>query len=198
MISESEIMKKAQAYADSPRGKKRIDAFLKERRKNGAPLADGTVIVGEDGMREAAGALIAIIRKHLPESIAKVGDSLSSTNPAKLATGEYNCFVRFSPGALRRESLDNGTGYTGEGIDNIVALFNNGYRASGHVYGWWDGHSPTGDALYRSSGSDSFAWVRSRKEREALHFMQDAVKEFNTTYSTKYGVTAELGSDYLK
>lgn len=100
---------------------------------------------------------------------------------------------------LRRESLDDGiNGYTGEGIDNIVALFNNGYHASDYVYGWWDGHQATASTLFRS-GSDikaNYAWVRSQKDREGLHFIQQAVDDFNGNYGAEYHVTATAGDVY--
>ena len=191
-------MGKVNKYASSPAGRKRIQKHLDDHRKSGIPLASGEVLIDEEAMREAANILISIIQKHLPESIASVGGSLSSTSPADIGGGNYEVQVQFGSGALRRESLDSGGGYNGGGINNIVALLNNGYRASGYVYGWWDGHSPTGSSLSSSSASDSFSWIRSRKEREALHFMQAAVAEFNAACGGTYNVTATLSGEYMK
>ena len=198
MISTDAIMTKVNQWAASPTGRRVMKDTIKAHQKSGEPLASGQTLAGEKEMREAAAALIEIIKGLLPQSIASVGDSLSSTAPKERASGEFECFIQFGSGALRRESLYNEHGYTGEGIDNIVALFNNGYRASKYVYGWWDEHSPTADALSRSLPGDSFAWVKSRKEREALHFMQEAVKKFNSIYEAKYSITATLGGAYTK
>ena len=83
-----------------------------------------------------------------------------------------------------------------EGVDNIVALFNNGYHAKNFVYGWWDGHKATGDGVLRSGVDTDFAYVRSKKEREALRFIQQAVMDFNASYGAEYGVTAVEGIIY--
>ena len=95
---------------------------------------------------------------------------------------------------LHRDSLDNELGY--DGIKNIVALFNNGYHAKNYVYGWWDGHRATGDGVLRSGYDNDFAWVRSKKEREPLRFIQQAVADFNASYGAEYGVTAIAGTAY--
>ena len=200
-INIDSIMGKVAKFAKSPKGQKMIQKVLAEHQKSGQPLANGTIVVGEKEMREASNALIEIIRRHLPESIAVTGASLTSSVPRKLPTGEYECVISFGADAIRRESLEtentdrDPSGHTGEGVNNIVALFNNGYRAQGYAYGDWRGHGIT--YLFNSPG-ESFSWVRSRKEREALHFMQEAIAEFNNTYSSKYGATAILGAEYQK
>jgi hypothetical protein len=193
-------MGKVHKYAASPAGQKRMKKCIEDHRKSGTPLASGEMLIDERAMREAANILISIIQSHLPESIASVGGSLSSTSPTDIGGGNYEVQVQFSSGALRRESLDSKNGRTGEGINNIVALLNNGYRASGQVYGWWDGHSGRSpETTVLSSGSGySFAWVKSRQEREALHFMQAAVAEFNAAYGSTYNVTATLSGEYMK
>jgi len=132
-----------------------------------------------------ASALMDMIKKRLPDSIAQVGNTLKSTPPKKV-DGGYEVQIKFDKSALRRDSLGNDLGY--DGIDNIVALFNNGYHARNYVYGWWNSH--------KSATGDTYAWVQSKKEREPLRFMQDAVAEFNATYGAKYGIVVELGSDY--
>lgn len=196
MISESAIMGKLQAYANTSVGKKRMKDCIQNARDTGKPLASGEEVVGKKQMLEMANALAGMIRKRLPASIAKVGETLTVSNPVRRPDGSYEVILRFDSSALHRDSLGNDLGY--DGIDNIVALFNNGYHAKNYVYGWWNGHRPTGDSVYRSGTTGDYAWVRSEKEREALQFMQDAEDEFNATYASKYGVVVQLGSDYTR
>ena len=78
-------------------------------------------------------------------------------------------------------------------------MLNNGYNAKGYVYGWWEGHEPTEDNAYRSgwTGSGSTdAYIRSRKDREGLQFIQQAVQDFNGNYGSDYNVVALAGDDY--
>ncbi len=195
MINESTLTKKINQYAITPAGKKLIRSRIDDYRKTGKQLANGTRIAGKAEMTNLAKILSTITRKHLPASIARVGEALKDSEPVKTIGGGYEVIVRFSRDALHRDSLYEDR-Y--EGIDNIVALLNNGYRASNYVYGWWDGHKPTGAATQRSSLDSDYAWIRSMKEREALHFMQDAMEEFNSLFGEKFNVTALLGSDYVK
>lgn len=197
MISDSAIMGKVKAYAKTPAGKKRMEACIKKAQESGKQLASGEKVISKKQMSEMADALVEMIRRRLPESIADVGNTLTPTKPLKKKNGDYEIVLQFDPASLHRDSLENDLGY--DGIDNIVALFNNGYHAKNYVYGWWNGHRPTGDSIYRSgTAQGDYAWVRSEKERESLQFMQDAVEEFNTVYGEKYGVTVKLGSDYTK
>lgn len=197
MISESAIMNKLQAYAKTASGKRRMKAYIDDARESGRTLASGEVVIGVKQMSEMANALIDMIQRRMPESIAEVGRTLTSSVPEKRPDGSYEVVLRFDPGTLHRDSLENDLGY--DGIDNIVALFNNGYHAKNYVYGWWNGHSPTGNSLTMGvTGDEGYAWVRSEKEREPLQFMQDAATEFNAIYGSRYGVTVQLGSDYTR
>lgn len=192
------ILAQAKAWAETQKGKRTMKGIIEEAVETGKPLASGEKVYGRREMREMANALCEMIRRRLPDSIADVGNKLTTSQPVKHKDGTYEVVLHFASDALHRDSLrtDDG-GRTGDGIDNIVALFNNGVDASGYTYGWWDGHSPTGKiAWMHSSADDDYAWVRSAKHREALLFMQDAQEEFNRIYGDKYGVTVQLGSDY--
>jgi len=189
-------MGKLQAYANTSAGKKRMKDCLQSARDSGKPLASGEKVVGKKQMLEMANALAEMIRKRLPASISDVGETLAVGTPVRHPDGSYEVVLSFDASALHRDSLENDLGYNG--IDNIVALFNNGYHAQNYVYGWWNGHRPSGESVYRSGTTSEYAWVRSEKEREALQFMQDAEAEFNTVYASKYGVVVQLGSDYTK
>lgn len=195
MISEAELAKKIGAWQKSPEGKRRTKDYLDGLAARGSKTVSGQVVVGPQQMEEAAQLFIQILQSLLPESIADVGKTLHSTAAKKIAPSTYEVAVRFDQRSLHRDSLDNDLGY--DGIDNIVALFNNGYHAKNYVYGWWDKHSPTGWAGARATApGEDFAWVRSKKERDALQFMQEAARKFNAAYGARYGVTVELGSDY--
>ena len=196
MISESAIMGKLQAYANTSIGKRRMKDCLQAARDSGKPLASGEQVVGKKQMLEMATALVEMVRKRLPAPITDVGETLSVSEPIRHPDGSYEVILSFDSNALHRDSLENELGY--EGIDNIVALFNNGYHAKNYVYGWWNGHRPSGESVYRSGTTGDYAWVRSEKEREALQFMQEAEAEFNAVYASKYGVVVQLGSDYTK
>ena len=178
MISERDIIAKAQEWAASPAGKKRIGEILEERRKTGKSLASGEVLTSEADMLNLAETLKEIIYKHLPESIRSVGETLSSSAVKYIPSGT-EVELRFDKDATKRKSLyEKGDP---DGIENIVALLNNGYRAENYVYGYWKGNK-----------------IRSKKEREPLQFMQDAVREFNNAYGAKYNVTAVLSEEYTK
>lgn len=198
MISESSIMAKLNQYASSSAGKKKMKDCIQTARDTGTRLASGAAVPGRKEMCQMAEMLIGIIRDRLPESIAAVGDTLTYSQPKKLADGSYEIQISFDESALFRPSLDTGGETNYDGIKNIVALFNNGYSAKDYLYGWWENHHPTGEAFGRSSPGDNFAWVRSRKDREALLFMQAAEDEFNIMYGAEYNVTVHLGSDYTE
>ena len=121
------------------------------------------------------------------------GDSVIPESGTIIQTEEGFEIPLYFEGDLHRDSLDNDLGY--EGINNIVALFNNGYHAQNYVYGWWDNHSPSGAAIGHSLYNDNYAWVRSKKERDALKFIQQAISDFNGNYGSEYNITAVIAAD---
>ena len=200
-INMGSIMSKMRAFSESPKGKKRMKACLEMYEKEGrASTAAGDKLLTEKMMWEAVSKFIHVMKitaadYDLPESVMEHINGLESSGLiTKLPNdGGYEIHLSFS-GDLHRDSLENDLGY--EGIDNIVALFNNGYHARNYVYGWWDNHKATGDGVLRSGYDSKFAYVRSRKEREALRFIQQAVINFNANYGTEYGVTAVESAIY--
>mgnify|MGYP006873053883 CR=1 FL=1 len=113
----------------------------------------------------------------LPESVMRHFDSLRMTDLVyDASSGRYTTTIYFDDersGATFRPSLKN----NGEGIDDIVALFDTGYIASRHVYGYWESHD---------------VWAYSKISRVGLHFIEYAVTEFNSIYG-RYNVIAEAG-----
>lgn len=194
MISNDMIMSKLQAYANSTSGKKKMKGCIDDVRKSGKGLASGDKIADINTMSIMANDLVEMIRQRLPASIAEVGGALVAHTPVRHPDGSYTVTLSFSGRSAHRDSLLNSLGY--DGIDNIVALFNNGYHAKNYVYGWWD---VKGVGVSRSlAADDDYTRIRSRKEREALQFMQDAEAEFNTKYGAEYNVIVQLGSDYTE
>ena len=139
MISEAELAKKIAKWQKTPDGKRRTKEYVDGLRATGGTTVSGQKVIGQKDMDNAAKILIEEIQRRLPESLKELGDSLVCTQAVKLADGQYEMAIRFSD-PLHRDSLENDLGY--DGIDNIVALFNNGYHAKNYVYGWWNKHKP--------------------------------------------------------
>ncbi len=203
-INMSSIMSKVGAYSRSVSGKLRMKECIQKYAADGkSKTAGGSKVMTEDEMWKAAAKLIWVLQEtarsfDLPQSVMQHFNSLECSKPYRMPDGSTVMYVYFEDD-LRRDSLENGeNGYTGEGIDNIVALLNNGTHAKDYVYGWWNGHHPTGEALtgLRSLHTDDYAWVRSKKDRDALHFIQQAVNDFNGNYGSEYNVVAEAGEAY--
>lgn len=203
-INMGSIMSKVSSYAKSAEGKGRMKEYIGQCRSQGrSETLAGSTIITEEEMVNASRKMVQLIQEagraaELPESVMKHLQDLEVSPVTHRKDGSAVIYIYFS-GDLYRESLEDGLGgHTGDGINNIVALFNNGAHASDFVYGHWNGHNPTGVALERAGGdlTPGFAWVRSRKDREALHFIQDAVANFNDTWGTLYNATAIAGEDY--
>nr|WP_290461580.1 hypothetical protein [Acutalibacter muris] len=203
-INMSSIMSKVGAYSRSVSGKLRMKECIQKYAADGkSKTASGDKVMTEDEMCKAGAKLIWVLQEtarsfDLPQSVMQHFNSLECSKPYRMPDGSAVMYVYFEDD-LHRDSLESGegaNGYTGEGIDNIVALLNNGAHAKDYVYGWWNNHSPSGSAFARSMPNDDFAWVRSKKDRDALHFIQQAVNDFNGNYGAEYNVTAEAGEAY--
>lgn len=181
------VMSKLKSYVSSPAGRSRIDSKLKSYRNGSDPYVNktgktygGDIIITEGEMIAAANELISMVRTAaasagLPASVMSHVESLYMTPPVINEDGSaiINIIMGDSP---HRESL---APESYAGINNIVALFNNGYSAGARVYGEWHGRR-----------------VGSRQSREGLSFMQSAVEAFQSQYGSKYGVTVMLSSEY--
>lgn len=198
-INIDSIMDKVSAYAKSSTGKEKMNRCIHQYVGSGVKqTAAGDRVPTEDMMWEAVSKFLYVMRVtaaeyDLPESVMAHINGLESVGQIRQTPDGYEIALFFE-GDLHRDSLENDLGY--EGVENIVALFNNGYHAKNYVYGWWNGHRATGDGVLRSGADNDFAWVRSKKEREPLHFIQQAVQDFNANYGADYGVTAVAGTIY--
>lgn len=201
-INMGAVMAKVHAWEKSEEGQKRIQAVLEKYRREGrSATAAGSPLVAEKEMRQAAAELIRMVkttaRNHdLPDSVLEDIDSLAVSGGITEEKDGGRVILLAFGNDLSRESLRKKEGgRTGDGIDNIIALFNNGYEARGAVYGWWDDHSPFSSKNVHYGDHDT-AWVRSTVSRPALRFLQQAVAEFNSKYGKKYGVKAVLNDKY--
>lgn len=189
------------AYLKSADAKKKIDAKICEYHSSGEKsTANGSSLVPEDRMIHASAKFMELLHQNalacnLPASVIQHIDDMTSASPIQTKDG-FELPISFG-GDLHRDSLENDdTSY--DGIDNIVALFNNGYHASNYVYGWWNNHSPSGSALGHSLYKDDYAWVRSVKDREALRFIQQTIADFNGNYGADYDVMAVAAHIYTQ
>lgn len=208
-IDMSSIMKKVGAYAKSPDGIKRQTAVLDKYRKEGVrKTGTGDRVITTTDMEDAAAKLALMITNAarsyagmsgsggIPPSVMSLIETLDYTKPMEMSDGSYVVNLYFclaDRDALYRPSLLDTYG----GIDNIIALFNSGYNASDYVYGYWDNHQYTGEwNILRQNPFSDFAYIRSRKERDGLYFMQSGVDDFNGNYGSYYGANAVLGDEY--
>lgn len=196
------LASKLDAWCRSDAGKQRMQDKIREYRKDGTKTtAAGSSVMGEDRALKASAKFMELLHKNalacnLPASVMAHIQDMESGKIIELSDGWFMLPIYFG-GDLHRDSLENdATSY--DGIDNIVALFNNGYHASDYVYGWWNNHSPTGAAIGHSSYQDDFAWVRSRKDRDALRFIQQTIADFNGNYAADLDVTAVAADIYNK
>lgn len=195
------IASKFDAWAKSEVGKARMREKVEEYQRSGvARTKAGSAVISERRIGVAVMRLrqcleAAIQDAMLPDSVAEHVRAMYDAKPIRVGDSWEVCI--YFGGDLHRDSLDNDLPY--EGVDNIVALFNNGYDAKDYVYGWWDGHEPEGEALSRSATpGENFAWVRSRKHRQALHFIQQAIGDFNGNYGAELNMTAVAAPVYEK
>lgn len=182
------IRKKLEDWERSEKGQKKIRGTIDRYiRTNKSKTDAGSHVVTIAEMKTAAGNLVELIKSHarscsLPESVMAHFDSLSVGKPVRAEDGSYTVEINFTDD-LSRESLQPDK-YGG--VDNIIAIFNNGYPADrsrseaiSHVHGWW--HNRETQAL---------------EYRPGLYFLQDAVNDFNENYGMALGMYAELGTVY--
>lgn len=190
-INMASIMRKVNAFAKSSAGKKKIA---------GVTGGTGEGFVDLEARRkemiEASQEMLAILKKHaasagLPASVMEHVESFAASAPSVNDDGSGSVAINMTSDPSRPSLCPERYG----GVDNIVAIFNNGYEASNYVYGNWANHEQTGK-VSKGRTQEGSAYVRSRKQRDGLGFMQSAVAEFNASCGAKYNVTAFLGGPY--
>lgn len=198
-------------YMKSPAGKKRLSDKISEYRKAGVTKTQaGSELVTEAALRNMAARLRELIIEEadkaqryragqlvvgLPESVRR--NVLSFKLTSAYEQGDDYVMNFYFTDDLYRPSVDTGDPtYEYQGVQNIIALFNNGYYTPKQTYGWWDGHSAAGyDGAYRSIGSGG-AWIRTRNIMPDNEFMQKAADRFNGEFAARYGVKLILDDIY--
>lgn len=190
-INIDSIMKKLNAYVKSSASQTVTKEYIADCIARGIRLKGGMSGSGKPGalvtvveMEEAAKILITSVQNQarsfgLDGSITTLMDSLTYSAPAKQADGSYEVTIYFA-GDKHRESLYP-KGYP-EGIDNIIALLNNGFQIGAdkkQAFGMWH------DQM-----------TRGLRSREGLHFIQEAVFEFNAVFGDKYNATVWVDPVY--
>lgn len=195
-VTPNSMMAKLKQWETTADAKDKMDDAIKRGIRTGVPFASSDRPVTIEEINMMANDLRNMIVSRIPQSLSKIKPVVFIDPPTEQTDWSYVVNIHFWDDDLHRDSVENDeTDY--DGIENILALFNNGYIASGSVYGWWNGHRPTGEALSRGvTGSEDYAWIKTRPEREGLRFMQDARDEFLAKYGSKYTVKVKLGSDY--
>ena len=183
------IEAKTRDYMNSPEGQRRAQEKLEEYIAKGKDRTKaGSYVMHKDRMRRIADEFVKVVQSMTtasalsstgfsnPASVVDLFHSMQISNPEKLDDNTYKVTVTFT-GNLYRPSLDSAK-YGG--IDNIVALFNNGYAAPGaeYVIGTWHGETISGNP-FRDSGRFMQA---AQKQIENKYASRDVIVELNPVY----------------
>ncbi len=184
-VDWSSIEAKVKAFSETSDGKERMQQAVRTMKKSGkSHTSSGYELLSEERMRILANELLDMIRMEaassgLPGSVMFHFDSLTYAVAGSL-DGDVEFHVYFEDDMSRPSLVPD----LYDGIDNIVALFNNGYVASDRVYGYW------------SSYTYGTRKVASRQYRQGAAFIQSAVESFLNKYAGRYNVTIEIGDEY--
>lgn len=184
-------MKKLRAYTKTSEGKAKMAEVIESYIEQGqSQTQGGSKIITLDEMNKIADGMIETLKstaraKGLPDSVLKHFDSLHHSSPVLIKgknKKEYEIEISFGDDLSRFSlRLENGD-RTGDGVENIVSLFDTGYSAKRSVKGIWDEHEELGI-------------ITSLKHREGLNFMSESVNEFNRSYGSNYKVKAVITAD---
>lgn len=206
-MASSNFNRKLNRYLNGRKVKDKLNNFVAEQHFNGKEkvrLADGEVIDNTYIINTIVNRFISTVASYMEEEISSSPGSNGADRESVIALAQtlkaskpifntddntITVYISFT-GDLNRPSLTDITGYfggkydgkTGPGIDNIVALFNNGTNDSGkQVFGRWE-----------SEGEDTW----SLSFRPPLHFLQHALFDFNTTSNEDVQINAEMSREY--
>lgn len=186
-------MGKVDKYTKSQQGKDTIQQYINQCRADGRSVtAAGDTIITEPIMIRAAETLISMIKEtaaqhRLPESVLEHFESLYYNEPMLFdkESNQYKIDITFGDDLSRMSLMitsgKNKSQRTGNGIDNIISLFDTGYDAEHRAYGAWEGH-----------GKERIA---SLTHRDGLNFMKEALDAFNREWGSLYSVFAYISSD---
>lgn len=177
------IMKKVKDFIETPKGREkireaRIDAFTK-----GKKFGTGEGITSPNDYVEVAKKYFDTLETTVngdgrsSSSLKQIVKNLKNTstilNPAKVSRTRIGVEIEFDKKSLVRESVDYD--YKRSSIDNIVALFNNGFDVP-------EGNTPYGNWEHNGRYYHIKGWTH----RDALKFMQTASRNFKAENREKY------------
>ena len=134
---------------------------------------DGTSIAKQAGSELAKCINDAAARSLSGAQLAAVG-SASAGGVTNLGDGNYSVDINM-PANFRPSLAPDRYG----GVNDMAALFNNGYSASKKVFGMWHGH-----------------FTGSRQSFAGAHFVQDGVKTFGDGGSDYDVVSIDIDSRF--
>ena len=173
-INYESIMEKVDTRLKKKDMQKKIDAII-DSKMVGTVLAKSAANAFVDVLHSEVDALSSTPPANggLGPTAISAAKKVSVGTPVKLANNMYSIGISFD-GNLSRDSL---VPSDFDPIDNIIALLNNGYSAGDYVYGAW----MSSTLVYNS-------WIRSLKNREGAHFINNAANIFKRDYREKYNV----------
>ena len=195
-LTAVDLQSKIEDYARTSDGKKKMSDTISRMSSNGIyRTSAGSRVPSYDSIIEATEIMIQLLKDNsrtygLPGSVIAHFNSLNYAVGDVTKTGFRTVIIYFNDD-LRRESLyispaqsrKRGGSRTGDGIDNIISLYNNGYNASNKVHGIWDGHEELGS-------------IGSRTHLQANRIITDTIDMFNEWYAFEYGVYATAADIY--
>lgn len=203
-LNMASIMTKVNAFAKSTDGMaKQQNVINTAARQNGGKLPSGKNVIDDKRLQNAASRFVNMLcttagSYGVPESVLKHMED-AYRGPRKFyKSGKCAVPIYFS-GDMHRPAVEtNDPKYQNDrGADNIVHSFNNGYHAKNYSYGFWYDHEykPIGKHWNNFRPWDAAVYIRTRKDREGLYFIQKAIDIFNRKYGAKYNVTASIQND---
>ena len=179
VVNWSSILSKAEACMKTPEKKNEVKKIVDDYMLSGNKLSNSSNTIA------AADRFVEVLKQCIRDSAGtnySAGelsqyaiDAVSNIKRGKVSArgnGSYSVVINFD-GERHRDSL--APSLYPEGVDDIVAILNNGYPEDGHqmgvVSGVWH-------------GKHTF----SLPNRNGAHFIEDAVSVFMTTEAAKFGV----------
>lgn len=176
-IDMGSIMKKVKAYSATSKGQKEITEATVNRLHTSKGSDKGLNEKSIVGYGYKLGqAIYSNAYENFPDSVSYLLSNFFVSEPVldigRTSNGKYiyyNVSLDFDcpPSSLYRPSLakdKNGTEHTGEGINNIIALFENGYDTDHIWWGYWESHSNM--------------HIRTKPYRPALGVIADAIHDW--------------------
>ena len=147
--------------------------------KNRGDVRSAGAVVSEKMAVEAARKFVWILQQQIasldiPVSIKETLLSFDISIPAKRSDGTYYILIYQDKPTMRKSLYEEEYPL---GILDIGLLYNYGMHAKDYVYGWAE--DKFGYPTY---------WMRSKKDIEATHYIDEAIKIFMGMYASTYNI----------